>query len=82
MTTVAIAPVRLPRHVLASASAPILLVLPLALYMLAFYLLPLASMLLRSVAEPTWTLDNYRRLAVGPRSSWKCSGPRCAPLSS
>jgi ABC-type spermidine/putrescine transport system permease subunit I len=43
--------------------APILLVAPLALYMLAFYLLPLASMLLRSVADPTWTLENYQRLA-------------------
>ncbi len=62
MSTAAIAPVRLPR-VSWQRIAPILLVLPLALYMLAFYLLPLASMLLRSVAEPSWTLDNYRRLA-------------------
>jgi ABC-type spermidine/putrescine transport system permease subunit I len=62
MVTAAIAPVRLPR-VSWQRIAPILLVLPLALYMLAFYLLPLASMLLRSVAEPSWTLDNYRRLA-------------------
>jgi ABC-type spermidine/putrescine transport system permease subunit I len=63
MTTVAIAPVRLPR-VSWQRIAPTLLVLPLALYMLAFYLVPLASMLLRSVAEPSWTLDNYRRLAA------------------
>ena len=62
MSTAAVAPVRLPR-VSWQRIAPILLVLPLALYMLAFYLLPLASMLLRSVAEPSWTLGNYRRLA-------------------
>jgi ABC-type spermidine/putrescine transport system permease subunit I len=63
MATVAIAPVRLPR-VSWQRIGPILLVLPLALYMLAFYLVPLASMLLRSLAEPSWTLDNYRRLAA------------------
>ena len=43
--------------------APILLVAPLAAFMLVFYALPLASMLLRSVAEPSWTLGNYERLA-------------------
>jgi ABC-type spermidine/putrescine transport system permease subunit I len=42
---------------------PFLLVAPLALYMLAFYALPVGSMLLRSIADPTWTLENYRRLA-------------------
>jgi ABC-type spermidine/putrescine transport system permease subunit I len=42
---------------------PALLVVPLALYMIAFYALPLASMLLRSIDDPTWTLDNFRRLA-------------------
>jgi ABC-type spermidine/putrescine transport system permease subunit I len=62
MTTVAIASVPLPR-VSSRRIAPFLLVAPLALYMVAFYLLPLASMLLRSVADPTWTLENYRRLA-------------------
>jgi ABC-type spermidine/putrescine transport system permease subunit I len=30
--------------------------------MLVFYALPLISMLIRSIADPTWTLDNYRRL--------------------
>jgi ABC-type spermidine/putrescine transport system permease subunit I len=44
-------------------TAPVLLVAPLALYMVVFYALPLMSMLLRSVAEPTWTMENYRRLA-------------------
>jgi ABC-type spermidine/putrescine transport system permease subunit I len=43
-------------------AGPALLVAPLVLYMLAFYALPLVSMLLRSVADPTWTLENYRRL--------------------
>jgi ABC-type spermidine/putrescine transport system permease subunit I len=32
--------------------------------MIAFYALPLASMLLRSVADPTWTLSNFRHLAT------------------
>jgi ABC-type spermidine/putrescine transport system permease subunit I len=63
MTTVAILSLHLPR-VSWQRIAPALLVLPLVLYMLAFYLVPLASMLLRSVAEPSWTLDNYRRLAA------------------
>jgi ABC-type spermidine/putrescine transport system permease subunit I len=62
MTTIAIAPVRLPR-VSWQRIAPILLVAPLALFMLAFYAWPVVSMLLRSVAEPSWTLENYRRLA-------------------
>src|ERR1700749_3401768 len=44
--------------------APLVLVSPLALYMIAFYALPLASMLLRSVADPPWTLHNSRRLAT------------------
>jgi ABC-type spermidine/putrescine transport system permease subunit I len=43
-------------------AGPALLVAPLVLYMLVFYALPLAAMLLRSVADPTWTLENYTRL--------------------
>ena len=43
--------------------APILLIAPLVVYMLVFYVLPLAAMLLRSVSDPTWTLENYRRLS-------------------
>jgi ABC-type spermidine/putrescine transport system permease subunit I len=62
MTTIAIAPARLPR-VSWQWITPILLVTPLALFMLAFYALPVVSMMLRSVAEPNWTLENYRRLA-------------------
>jgi ABC-type spermidine/putrescine transport system permease subunit I len=46
----------------AGAPGPILLVAPLVAYMLIFYALPLAAMLLRSVSDPTWTLENYRRL--------------------
>jgi ABC-type spermidine/putrescine transport system permease subunit I len=42
---------------------PILLVAPLVVYMLVFYALPLAAMLLRSIDDPTWTLENYQRLA-------------------
>jgi ABC-type spermidine/putrescine transport system permease subunit I len=42
---------------------PMLLVAPPALYMVAFYAVPLVSMLLRSVDDPSWTLANYQRLA-------------------
>lgn len=48
----------MPRRV-----AGVLLVAPLALYMLAFYALPVAMMLLRSLTDPSWTLENYRRMA-------------------
>ena len=43
--------------------APLLLVAPLLVFMLLFYVLPVLAMLLRSVAEPSWTLANYRALA-------------------
>jgi ABC-type spermidine/putrescine transport system permease subunit I len=42
--------------------APFLLVAPLLLFMLVFYAVPVAAMLLRSVAEPHWTLANYAAL--------------------
>jgi len=45
---------------------PVLLVAPLVVYMLVFYALPVISMLLRSVNEPTWTLANYAALADDP----------------
>jgi ABC-type spermidine/putrescine transport system permease subunit I len=38
---------------------PLLLVAPLVLFLLVFYAFPVVAMLLRSVAEPTWTLSNY-----------------------
>jgi ABC-type spermidine/putrescine transport system permease subunit I len=41
---------------------PGLLVAPLLLFMLVFYALPVLAMLMRSVAEPTWTLGNYEAL--------------------
>jgi ABC-type spermidine/putrescine transport system permease subunit I len=41
---------------------PVLLVAPLVVYMVVLYALPVAAMLLRSISEPTWTLDNYREL--------------------
>ena len=43
--------------------APLLLVAPLLLFMLVFYALPVLAMLMRSVAQPSWTLANYRALA-------------------
>jgi ABC-type spermidine/putrescine transport system permease subunit I len=42
---------------------PVLLVAPLMVFMLVFYVFPVLTMLLRSVAEPSWTLQNYRALA-------------------
>jgi putative spermidine/putrescine transport system permease protein len=38
------------------------LMLPLVVYLLAFYGYPVVTMLIRSVAEPHWTLDNFRRI--------------------
>ena len=43
-------------------AAPTLLVAPLLLFMLVFYALPVLAMLMRSVAEPDWTLGNYAAL--------------------
>lgn len=40
------------------------LVGPLVAWMIAFYALPVVAMLLRSVAEPHWTLDNLLRLGT------------------
>jgi ABC-type spermidine/putrescine transport system permease subunit I len=56
-----------------SRITPVLLVMPLALYMAVFYALPLLSMLSRSLLEPTWTMANYWRLvgdAVFVRVFW------------
>jgi len=39
------------------------LVLPLLIYLLVFYAYPVAAMMLRSLAEPHWTLDNFRKVA-------------------
>ncbi|MFI4999587.1 MAG: ABC transporter permease [Reyranellales bacterium] len=44
-------------------AVPYLLAAPLLVYMMVFYALPVASMLLRSVAEPHWTLAHYADLA-------------------
>src|SRR6266480_1576717 len=38
------------------------LMLPLGVYLLAFYGYPVVTMLVRSVAEPHWTFDNFRRV--------------------
>ncbi len=42
---------------------PILLAAPLLLFMLAFYALPVAAMLLRSLNDPHWTLGNWQALS-------------------
>jgi len=47
-------------------AVPLLLVAPLVIFMVVFYALPVISMLLRSVNEPTWTLANYAALPDDP----------------
>jgi len=42
------------------------LVLPLLVYLTAFYAYPVAAMMLRSITEPGWTLENFRRLFENP----------------
>ncbi|WP_428487820.1 ABC transporter permease [Rhodopila sp.] len=44
-------------------TVPVLMVAPLLVFMLVFYIEPVLAMLLRSVAEPHWTLSNYTQLA-------------------
>lgn len=41
---------------------PLLLTAPLVLYMLVFYAVPVVSMLLRSLNDPSWSLDHYAAL--------------------
>lgn len=56
------------RHLLAPAA-----VAPLVLFMIAFYVVPLGLMLLRSVSEPEWTLANLERVVTNTiyvRSFW------------
>lgn len=57
-------PRRMPR--LALPAAGLLPVLPLLLYLLVLYALPVAGMMLRSISEPHWTLANYRALLHTP----------------
>jgi ABC-type spermidine/putrescine transport system permease subunit I len=47
-------------------AVPMLLATPLILYMVAFYALPVLAMLLRSIAEPSWTLAHYAALSNDP----------------
>lgn len=49
---------------------PAILVLPLVVFLLAFFLYPVASMLLRSVEPGVWTLEPYRELLVS-RVFWR-----------
>jgi ABC-type spermidine/putrescine transport system permease subunit I len=57
----AASPLRLV-HVALCRAAPALLVAPLVAYLLIFYALPLASMPLRSVSDPTWTMESFWKL--------------------
>ena len=56
-----------------------LLATPLILYMVAFYALPVLAMLLRSIAEPNWTLAHYAARCPTIRSSSRSSGTRSTP---
>jgi putative spermidine/putrescine transport system permease protein len=42
------------------------LVLPLLVFLAAFYAYPVATMMFRSVAEPHWTIENFRRIFEAP----------------
>ena len=55
-----------PRSVNLRRLVPYLLVAPLLIYMLVLYALPVVTMLLRSVNDPTWTLAHYAALAEDP----------------
>jgi ABC-type spermidine/putrescine transport system permease subunit I len=44
----------------------LLLAAPLIIYMVAFYALPVLTMLMRSVSDPTWSLTQYKALAEDP----------------
>ncbi|WFU71231.1 ABC transporter permease [Bradyrhizobium sp. CB2312] len=50
------------RHRALEWRIPLLLATPLLLYMLAFYAVPVVSMLLRSLNDPTWSFDHYTAL--------------------
>ena len=41
---------------------PYLLAAPLIVFMIAFYVLPVVAMLMRSVSDPSWTLQHYAAL--------------------
>ncbi|CAN5917535.1 ABC transporter permease [soil metagenome] len=41
---------------------PLLLAAPLVLFMLAFYALPVVTMLMRSVSDPVWSVSNFAAL--------------------
>jgi len=38
------------------------LVLPLLLYLAAFYAYPVLAMMFRSISEPDWTIDNFAKI--------------------
>ena len=42
---------------------PLMLAAPLLLFMLAFYAVPVVTMLMRSVSDPSWTLSHYAALS-------------------
>ncbi|WP_225131210.1 MULTISPECIES: ABC transporter permease [unclassified Bradyrhizobium] len=45
-----------------SCIIPLLLAAPLLVYMVVFYAVPVVSMLLRSLNDPSWSLDHYAAL--------------------
>ena len=64
-TSVAVSmPGRTPARALRARG--LVLVLPLLLYLVVLYALPVAGMMLRSIAEPHWTLANFAELVQAP----------------
>jgi ABC-type spermidine/putrescine transport system permease subunit I len=65
VTTVAVAmPGRFPA--LGPRARIVVLVLPLLVYLVVLYAVPVAGMMLRSVTEPHWTLENFAELVSTP----------------
>jgi ABC-type spermidine/putrescine transport system permease subunit I len=54
---------RAPKDAAWRRAVPLMLAAPLLLFMLAFYALPVATMLMRSVSDPVWSLSHYAGLA-------------------
>jgi len=48
------------------AASVLLLAAPLVVFMLAFYAVPVVTMLMRSVSDPSWTIDHYAALSDDP----------------
>ncbi|MBI3516028.1 MAG: ABC transporter permease [Proteobacteria bacterium] len=63
MSAIATDAIRSPARLRLSHPA---LIVPLLLFLAAFYAYPVLAMMLRSIAEPTWTTENFRAIVDDP----------------